>query len=222
MKRELTITIDGPAGSGKSTIAKLVAKHLNYLYIDTGATYRAVTWKAMRNGVNLKDEEALVRLAVETEVELRKAEDGLEVYVDGQNVTGEIRIPEVTNNVFYLARLAGVRERMVNLQREMGRQGAVVVEGRDIGTVVFPQADYKFYLDASLKERARRRFKELSAREHKVDLKQVEKEVKVRDNEDEGREIAPLKIAEGAIVIDSTEMRIEEEVSAILKYIREN
>ncbi|MCK4436762.1 (d)CMP kinase [bacterium] len=222
MKRELTITIDGPAGSGKSTIAKLVAKHLNYLYIDTGATYRAVTWKAMRNGVNLKDEEALVRLAVETEVELRKAEDGLEVYVDGQNVTGEIRIPEVTNNVFYLARLAGVRERMVNIQREMGRQGAVVVEGRDIGTVVFPQADYKFYLDASLKERARRRFKELSAREHKVDLKQVEKEVKVRDNEDEGREIAPLKIAEGAIVIDSTEMRIEEEVSAILKYIREN
>ncbi|MCK4261842.1 (d)CMP kinase [bacterium] len=222
MKRELTITIDGPAGSGKSTIAKLVAKHLNYLYIDTGATYRAVTWKAMRNGVNLKDEEALVRLAVETEVELRKAEDGLEVYVDGQNVTGEIRIPEVTNNVFYLARLAGVRERMVNLQREMGRQGAVVVEGRDIGTVVFPRADYKFYLDASLKERARRRFKELSAREHKVDLKQVEKEVKVRDNEDEGREIAPLKIAEGAIVIDSTEMRIEEEVSAILKYIREN
>ncbi len=219
MKRGLTITIDGPAGSGKSTIAKLVAKHLNYLYIDTGAMYRAITWKALQENIDLKDEEALVRLAQKTEIFLKKAGDGLEVYVDGQNVTGEIRIPEVTNNVFYLARLAGVRERMVNLQREMGKEGGVVVEGRDIGTVVFPQADYKFYLDASLEERTRRRFEELRSEGHNLSLKVVGEEIKARDGEDKGRRIAPLKIAEGAIVIDSTEMRIEEEVEAILKHI---
>ncbi|MCD5390275.1 (d)CMP kinase [candidate division NPL-UPA2 bacterium] len=222
MKRGLTITIDGPAGSGKSTIAKLVARRLNYLYIDTGAMYRAVTWKALQEKIDLKDEEVLVRLAQRTEILLKKAGDGLEVYVDGQNVTGEIRLPQVTNNVFYLARLAGVRERMVKLQREMGEEGGVVVEGRDIGTVVFPRADYKFYLDASLQERTRRRFEELRSQGHKVELNEIGEEIKARDGEDKGRRIAPLKIAEGAIVIDSTEMRIEEEVSAILKYIREN
>ena len=221
MKRGLTITIDGPAGSGKSTIAKLVASRLNCLYIDTGATYRAITWKVLRENIDLKDEEALVRLAQRTEILLKKVGDSLEVYVDGQDVTGEIRIPEVTNNVFYLARLAGVRERMVNLQRGMREEGGVVVEGRDIGTVVFPRADYKFYLDATPGERARRRFEELRSEGHKVELKEVGEEIKARDGEDKGRRIAPLKIAEGAIVIDSTEMRIEEEVESILKHIRD-
>ena len=219
MKKGLTIAIDGPAGSGKSTIAKLVARRLDYLYIDTGAMYRAITWKALQENIDLKDEEALVRLAQRTEILFKEEGDNLKVYVDGQNVTREIRVPQVTNNVFYLAGLAGVRERMVNLQREMGNGGGVVVEGRDIGTVVFPRADYKFYLDASLQERTRRRFEELISRGHKVELTEVEEEIKARDGEDKGREIAPLKIAEGAVAIDSTEMRIEEEVEAILKHI---
>lgn len=219
MNKGLIVTIDGPAGSGKSTIAKLVAKRLKYLYLDTGAMYRAITWKALKEKVDLKDEEALVGLAQRTDILLKKRGDNLEVYVDGQNVTEEIREPQVTNKVFYLARLAGVREKMVELQREVGKEGGVVVEGRDIGTVVFPQADYKFYLDATPGERAQRRFKELKDKGHQVELNEIEKKMKARDEEDKGREIAPLKKAQGAIVIDSTEMSIEEEVKSILKYI---
>lgn len=219
MKEGLIIAIDGPAGSGKSTLAKLVAKRLNYLYIDTGAMYRAITHKALQEGLDLEDEKALVELARRTTIVLEKNEEGLEVYVDNQKVTEEIRTPQVTNSVSYLAKLAGVRERMVDLQREMGKGGGVVLEGRDIGTVVFPEADYKFYLDASLKERAKRRFQELKAKGYKVNLKEVEEEVVIRDREDKGREIGPLKVAEGAIVIDSTEMSIEEEAETVLKYI---
>ncbi len=219
--KKLIIAIDGPAGSGKSTVAKLVAERLGYLYIDTGAMYRGITYKALREGLDLKDEKALVKLAGNTSLVLKKREDNLEVYVDGKKVTEEIRTPRVTNSVSYLAKLAGVRERMVNLQREMGRGGGAVLEGRDIGTVVFPDADYKFYLDATLEERARRRFRELRAKGFQVNLKEVEEEVVIRDREDKSRDIGPLKVAEGAIVIDSTGMSIEEEVEAVLKHIRQ-
>ncbi|NOX97422.1 MAG: (d)CMP kinase [Nitrospirae bacterium] len=219
MKKGLIIAIDGPAGSGKSTVAKLVAERLGYLYIDTGAMYRGITYKALREGLDLEDEKALVKLAGNTSLALKKSNDNLEVYVDDRKVTEEIRAPQVTNSVSYLARLPGVRERMVKLQREMGRGGGVVLEGRDIGTVVFPTADYKFYLDASLEERSRRRFRELIAKGYKVNLKEVEKEVKIRDREDRSRKVGPLKVAGGAIVIDSTGMSIEEEVEAVLKYI---
>ncbi len=217
--KKLIIAIDGPAGSGKSTIAKLLAKRLSYLYIDTGAMYRAITYKALREGLDLKDKKALVELARKTTIVLENKEEGLEVYVDNQKVTEKIRTPEVTNSVSYLAKLAGVRERMVNLQREMGKGGGVVLEGRDIGTVVFPEADYKFYLDASLEERAKRRFRELKAKGHRAHLEEVEEEMRVRDWRDKGRAIGPLKVAEGAILIDSTGMSIEEEVEAVLKYI---
>ena len=183
--------------------------------------YRGITFKALREGLDLKDEKALVKLAGNTSIVLKKREDNLEVYVDGKKVTEEIRTPRVTNSVFYLAKLAGVRERMVNLQREMGRRGGAVLEGRDIGTVVFPDADYKFYLDATLEERARRRFRELRAKGLRVNLKEVEEEVVIRDREDKSRDIGPLKVAGGAIVIDSTGMSIEEEVQAVLKHIRQ-
>ncbi len=160
-----------------------------------------------------------MKLAGNTSIAFKKGNGNREVYVDDQKVTEEIRAPQVTNSVFYLARLPGVRERMVKLQREMGRGGGVVLEGRDIGTVVFPTADYKFYLDASLEERSRRRFRELKAKGYEVNLKEVEKEVKIRDREDRSRKVGPLKVAGGAIVIDSTGMSIEEEVEAVLKYI---
>ncbi len=211
--KKLIIAIDGPA------VAKLVAERLGYLYVDTGAMYRGITYKALREGLDLEDEKVLVKLAGNTSIALKKGNDNLEVYVDDRKVTEEIRAPQVTNSVSYLAGLPGVRERMVKLQREMGRGGGVVLEGRDIGTVVFPTADYKFYLDASLEERSRRRFRELIAKGYKVNLKEIEKEVKIRDREDKSRKVGPLKVAEGAIVIDSTGMSIEEEVEAVLKYI---
>ena len=216
MKKRLIIAIDGPAGSGKSTVAKLIAKRLNYLHIDTGAMYRAITYKALQKGLDLEDEKALVELAGKSNIVLGK---DMKVYVDNQEVTEEIRAPQVTNSVSYLAKLAEIREKMVNRQREMGKEGGVVLEGRDIGTVVFPEADYKFYLDASLKERARRRFRELRAKGHKASLEEVEKEAIIRDGEDKGRETGPLKVAEGAIIINSTGKSIEEVVKAVLKHI---
>jgi cytidylate kinase len=216
VNKKLIIAIDGPSGSGKSTIARLVAQKLNYTYIDTGAIYRAITYKAMRDGVDLEDEVALVRLANKAKICLKGDHRESNVYLDGEDISEKIRTPEVTRNVSYLAALSGVRKRMTNLQREMGKNSGVVAEGRDIGTVVFPDADYKFYLDASLEERAQRRYKELVAKGHKVALPEIANEMQLRDSLDRGREIAPLKIAQGATIIDTTMMRIDEVVEAVL------
>lgn len=217
MNKELVIAIDGPSGSGKSTIARLVAQKLNYIYIDTGAIYRAVTYKAMQDKVDFEDEEALVRLANKAEIYFKHC--GAKVCLDGEDVSEKIRAPEVTRNVSYLAALPGVREPMTNLQREMGKNGGVVAEGRDIGTVVFPDADYKFYLDASFEERAHRRYEELIARGYKIILSDITGEMRMRDNLDKEREVAPLKIAQEAIIIDSTRMSIEEVVETVLSNI---
>lgn len=214
--KKLIIAIDGPAGSGKSTVAKLLAERLHYLYVDTGAMYRALTYQALREGLDLEDEKALVELAGRSAITLKK---GPEMYLDSQKVTEKIRAPEVTKSVSYLAKLAGVRERMVNQQREIGRGGGVVLEGRDIGTVVFPEADYRFYLDASLEERVRRRFQELRAKGHRVYLEEVEEEMSTRDRKDKGRKIGPLKVAEGATIIDSTRMDVGEAVEAVWECI---
>lgn len=211
------IAIDGPSGSGKSTIARLVAQKLNYTYIDTGAIYRAVTYKAMQERVDFEDETALTRLANKVKICFKGEQS--RVCLDGEDVSEKIRAPEVTRNVSYLARLSGVREPMTSLQRKMGKNGGVVAEGRDIGTVVFPGADYKFYLDASLEERARRRYEELAVKGHKVALPEITGEMHLRDDLDRGREIAPLKIAQKAIIIDSTRMSIEEVVEAVLSKI---
>jgi cytidylate kinase len=216
VNKKLVIAIDGPSGSGKSTIARLVAQKLNYTYIDTGAIYRAVTYKAMQEGVNFKDKTELIELANKAKVCFKDGHCGPRIYLDGKDISEEIRAPEVTKNVSYLAALPGVREPITSLQREMGRNGGVVAEGRDIGTVVFPNADYKFYLDASLEERAQRRYKELIAMGHKVVLPEITAEMHLRDNLDRGREVAPLKIAQGAIMIDSTRMSIKEVVEAVL------
>ena len=155
MRNKITIAIDGPAGSGKSSVSKIVAKRLGLLYIDTGAMYRALTLKAMENGIDMKKETDLVELAHNTEIELIHQEEETVVLLDGRDVTEEIRGTDVTNNVFYLARTEGVRECMKKLQRKIAEKGNVVMEGRDITTVILPDADYKFYLDASFEERVK-------------------------------------------------------------------
>lgn len=215
----MVIAIDGPAGSGKSTVSKKVAKSLGLLYIDTGAMYRALTLKAMREGVDLENEEALSALARSTKISLKEAAR-LEVFIDDDNVTDLIRTPEVTNNIRYIARVPGVRHEMVKLQRSMGKREGAVMEGRDITTVVFPDADYKFYLDADADERSRRRHKELIESGQEVDLDSIKEDVLARDNSDFTRPVGPLVKSEDAIVVDTTGFSIEEVVNKILSYIK--
>ncbi|OGX06045.1 MAG: cytidylate kinase [Omnitrophica WOR_2 bacterium GWA2_47_8] len=213
------ITIDGPAGAGKSTVAKALAKRLNYAYLDTGAMYRALTLKALRQKVKLDDESALVQLAAKTAIDLQTQDGKLKVFLDGEDVSEEIRSLEVTNNTFYIARAPKIREIMVNWQRIIGEKSNVVVEGRDTGTVVFPKAPHKFYLDANFEERVERRVKELRQAGKDVEAEKLKKELAERDNKDLTRTVGPLKKADDAIFIDSTSSTVEEVAEKILKYI---
>lgn len=219
MKRPV-IAIDGPAGSGKSTVAKLVAQRIGFLYIDTGAMYRALTLKALRSKADLIDEAKLGELARTTEIELKQSDGSLKVYLDGKDVTDQIRTPEVTNNVKYIARTKAVRECMVAKQRKLGEQGGAVMEGRDIGTVVLPNADRKFYIDASFDIRVARRYEELKQKGSVVTEEEVKKDLKVRDESDFNRAIGPLKKAADAIVIDTTDLTIEGVIDKILSLIK--
>jgi len=218
----LIIAIDGPAGSGKSTVTKLVAKRLGLLYLDTGAMYRALTLKAMRNSLNLKDEDALIEMARDTDIKLKTdpGSDRIRVLLDGEDVTLDIRTPELTDRIRYIARVPGVRECMVKIQRSIGEEKGAVMEGRDTTTVVFPDADYKFYLDADLKERAKRRYKELLSLGMKATLEDVEEDARQRDISDQTRKVGPLKKADDAICIDTTRMSIEEVVKRILAEVK--
>ena len=215
-KNGFVIAIDGPAGSGKSTVSRMVAERLNYLYVDTGAMYRALTWKALNEKLDLEDEKGLAKLAKGISIRLRKDR---KVFVDNIDVTTEIRSPEVTDSAFYIARVPEVRECMVAQQREIGKDGGVVLEGRDIGTVVFPDADTKIYLHAEIRERARRRYKELNEKGYRVKIEEVEKELRSRDQKDKGRKVAPLRVADKAVIIDTTQMSIDQVVKEILKLV---
>ncbi|MDD5437436.1 MAG: (d)CMP kinase, partial [Candidatus Omnitrophica bacterium] len=199
---------------------KLVAGSLGVLYIDTGAMYRALTLKAMRNNLDLNDEAALVKLAHATEIDLNGSSGALKVYLDGEDVAGLIRTPELTNNVKYIAWVPGVRHEMVRLQRSIGERRGAVLEGRDIGTVVFPDADYKFYLDADPDERAKRRHKELVETGQPVALEDIKKDVVARDESDMARSVGALKKAPDAIFIDTTRLTIPEVVAKLLSYIK--
>jgi len=218
--KSLVIAIDGPAGSGKSTVAKLLAQRLGFLYIDTGAMYRALTLKALRTKADLNDEAKLGALARTTDIELKQSGSSLKVYLDGEDVTAQIRTPEVTNNVKYIARARAVRECMVGKQRKLGENGSAVMEGRDIGTVVLPNADRKFYIDASFEVRVGRRHKELKESGADLTEEEVRKDLKVRDESDFSRSIGPLKKADDAISIDTTDLTIEGVIEKLLGLIK--
>jgi CMP/dCMP kinase len=217
----LVIAIDGPSGAGKSTIAKRLARRLGYTYIDTGAMYRAVGWQSKREGVDPGDEPAMEQLCGRTEVSIQHDTDTQRVLVNGTDVTGEIRTPEMGMLASAVSKSPAVRARLLTLQRMLGEAGGVVMDGRDIGTVIFPRADVKFFLDASAEERGRRRWLELKEKGLDVDRDAITEEIRVRDLQDSSRAIAPLKRAEDARYVDSSAMTIDQVVEAMLSRIGE-
>ena len=216
--KKLKIAIDGPAGSGKSTVAKRVAEALNYIYVDTGAMYRAVTLAALRKGVSMDDGEGLTELSAGIQLEFRPAEEGkgYRLYMDGEDVHEEIRSLEVTNNVSFVAAVAGVRRNLVRLQQSLTSGGGVVMEGRDIGTVVMPDAEVKVFLTASVAARTRRRLLALQAKGIMVNEEELQASIIRRDAIDSGREVDPLRPAPDSFELDTTELNIDQVVERIL------
>ena len=216
----MIVAIDGPSGAGKSTLAKRVAREFGFMYLDTGAMYRALALKALRDGVDLTDEDRMAQLVPLTEIDLAERAGTLQVFLDGEEVSASIRTPEVSQMASRVSALGVVRQRMLELQRAVGRRGSVVAEGRDIGTVVFPEADVKIYLDASVKERARRRFDELRAAGGPVSLEETRREMEERDRRDSERDLAPLRQAADALAIDSSSLNADEVAERVIGEIR--
>jgi CMP/dCMP kinase len=216
---KLRIAIDGPAAAGKSTVAKIVAGRLSYLYIDTGAMYRSLTYKALKSGVDLHNETELTMLLKTTKIELEPSDKGQLVFLDGVNVTDEIRQSEVTNSVSHAAIHSQVREEMVKRQQGLAREGGVVMDGRDIGTHVIPDAEIKVFLLASVEERAHRRHEENVSKGFPSDLEKLKEEIALRDKIDSEREVAPLKKADDATEIDTTSLTILEVVDRIMSLV---
>lgn len=217
--KKISIAIDGPASSGKSTVAKILAKKLNYIYCDTGAMYRALTYLAIKKGIDFENEQGLVDLCLNHTISFKQTEKEQLVFVDGSEVTEEIRQPNVTNAVSIVAKHGAVRQKMVELQQEIGRLGGVVMDGRDIGTAVLPDAEVKIFLVASVEERAERRYKENQEKGITTDFDTLKKEIKHRDHLDSTRAVSPLKQAVDAVKIDTTGMNIEEVVKEIEEII---
>ena len=222
-KKEISlIAIDGPAASGKSTVGRLLAERLNYLYLDTGCMYRAVTWAAMKNKIAVGDETAVTQLAHDIQIEVLPVGDKTDgrhytVHVDGQDITWQLRAPNVDANVSLVSSYLGVRQEMVRRQRKFGQRGSVVMVGRDIGTAVMPNAPLKLFITASAEERARRRTRDRKAQGHAADYNHILADVQRRDKIDSNREHSPLRPADDAIRIDSTDRPPAEIVEAILQ-----
>jgi cytidylate kinase len=221
VKKELIIAIDGPAGAGKSTLAKKLAEKLNYLYIDTGAMYRALTLKALRLNLDFEKEEQLVKTLNNTKIELVSSQlpGEIKIILDGEDVTKEIRDPLVNRHVSILSQIPEIRKEMLELQRKISDSGGVIMDGRDVGTVVLPHADLKFYVTANINSRAQRRRDDLIKQGYNVDLSEVLAELTERDKIDSNRAVAPLRPAENAIFIDTTTSSIAQNLSLMIKYI---
>lgn len=219
-KKTAAIAIDGPAAAGKSTVAKIVAEKLNYIYIDTGAMYRALTLKALNKALDLSNEKAVLELLLETNIELKNDQHGQRVYLDSQDVTEEIRYQEVSTKVSYIAKLTSIRKEMVKRQQDLAKNLGVVMDGRDIGTHVLPDAEVKIFLIASVDERAKRRHDENISKGLPSELEQLKKEIQKRDEIDSNRETAPLVKAEDAIEVNTTALSIDEVVHRILEEVK--
>ncbi len=223
-RQQQIVTIDGPSGVGKSTVSRAVAARLGYTYLDTGAMYRAVAWKCRQEGVSPDDEQGVARLLDDLDIRLLPPEregDDVRVLVDGRDVSREIRTPEMAMAASRVSALGVVRQRLTRMQQEMGAAGRIVAEGRDTGTVVFPRAAWKFFLDAAPGERARRRAEQLRQRGQEVDEEEILAQIIQRDRDDRQRTIAPLRAAPDAIHIDTTNLDLDQVVDLILSHIRQ-
>jgi cytidylate kinase len=219
MERKLVITIDGPSGAGKSTLGRLLAEELDYMYIDSGALYRAVALKARENGTDPDDDEALFRLCRNLAIAFHRESDRLTVMLDGKDVTDAIRAPEISMLASRVSARKTVRDGLMDVQRRLGEGGGIVVEGRDMGTVVFPDAEVKFFLHASLETRGERRCRQYREQGRRYDIGTITRDIEKRDCDDSRRALSPLKPAPDARMIDSTDMSIEEVVAEMLKTV---
>ena len=220
MKKGLLITIDGPAGAGKSTVSRLLANKLSYTYLDTGALYRALAYRCIQEGLSATDKGGIAHLCQRTGIVLQNKEGFLKVLADGEDVTDKIRTESISLQASAISAMPPVRAALLSIQREAGKAGGVVAEGRDMGTIVFPEADFKFFLEAGMNERIKRRHRELVIRGDAVQYQNVKKDLMMRDRQDREREIAPLKVPEGAFIVDSTHVSAEGVVETILSVIR--
>jgi CMP/dCMP kinase len=220
MKTKMIITIDGPAGAGKSSVGKELARKLGYIYLDTGSLYRALAYKFVKNRINIDNFTEMESVCSDTDVVLKNIGGLLKVYVDGEDVGEKIRTEEIGLIASKISGFAVVRQSLLHLQREAAAQGGVVAEGRDMASVVFPHADYKFYLDADVEERIKRRHKELLRKGDSVDQTRIQMDMLTRDRQDSQREIAPLKLAEDALTIDSTDLSVAEVVERIIQKVQ--
>jgi cytidylate kinase len=216
------ITIDGPAGAGKSTLARRVAERLGYAFLDTGAMYRSATWWAIHNNVDMTDKEALSESTRAIPLNMEELNGALIVFVGTEDVTQAIRTPEITNAIKFLDGIPAVRKKMVTLQRQIASQAPTVAEGRDMGTVVFPKADSKIFLDASLEERTRRRARELEEKSIPFDPHELKSQIHLRDENDRNRAISPLRPADDALIIDASSMTLDETEAAIIAHVRKH
>ena len=217
----MIVAIDGPAGSGKGTVTKLIAKRMGLINLDTGATYRCVALETLRRGLTVEDKQKIIDLVDDLDIEFEYENDDIKVFLNGEEVTSEIRNMEVTKIVSQVSSIVPVRLKMVELQRRMAKGKDVIMEGRDIGTYVFPNADVKIYLDADVEERAKRRFKENQEKGIDSSYEEILENIKLRDENDKNKEIGSLKIADDAIIVDSSKLTIEEMTNKVEEIIRE-
>jgi cytidylate kinase len=219
MKRKFVIAIDGPAGTGKSTVGKILARQLSYVYLDTGALYRAFAYKVLKENIAPDDEGGLSDLSKRIKIVLEHENENQKVLCNDEDITRKIRTEQISLLASKISAQPIVRETLLSIQRDVGKNGGVIAEGRDMGTVIFPNADYKFFLDADVKARVKRRYKELISRDECAEFNAVERDIILRDRQDRERKVSPLKPAHDAVIIDTTNMNVSAVVNKIVTVI---